>query len=80
MNRCYQLLDEISEFCRSHGRDVPEFSDSDFVDDFAFLVESPTFRATNSLFLTFITMLEDFMSKSKFGRTFLKRHLLMRIF
>ena len=39
MNRCYQLLDEISEFCRSHGRDVPEFRDSDFVDDFAFLVD-----------------------------------------
>ena len=39
VNRSYQLQDEISEFCHSHGRDVPEFSDSDFVDDFAFLVD-----------------------------------------
>ena len=39
MERTYKLTTEIRTFCESNGRDLPEFGDPGFLNDFAFLVD-----------------------------------------
>ncbi|KAF6017168.1 hypothetical protein EB796_024498 [Bugula neritina] len=39
IGRAYTLQTEILNFCESHGRELPEFRDSEFLNDFAFLVD-----------------------------------------
>jgi len=36
IGRAYKLQTEILNFCESHGRELPEFRDSKFLNDFAF--------------------------------------------
>ena len=42
MERTYKLQTEILTFCESNGRDLPEFRDPEFLNDFAFLVDMLT--------------------------------------
>jgi len=39
IGRACKLQTEILNFCESHGRELPEFRDSEFLNDFAFLVD-----------------------------------------
>jgi len=39
IERAYKLQTEILDFCENHGRELPKFRDSEFLNYFAFLVD-----------------------------------------